>query len=73
MEFPELYTRFSLIIYFIHSISSVGPNLPTHPIPSSPLGVHRVVLSIYVSISALQIDPSPNIVLSSLVMMLILT
>ena len=26
-----LYNRFSLVIYFIHSISNVYPNLPVHP------------------------------------------
>ena len=30
VEFPVLYSRFSLVIYFIHSIN---PNLPIHPIP----------------------------------------
>ena len=34
VEFPMLYSGFSLIIYLIYSIN---PNLPTHPIPSFPL------------------------------------
>ena len=32
----------------------VNPNLPIHPTPPSPVGVHTFVLYIYVSVSALQ-------------------
>ena len=45
---------FSLVIYFIHGINSVYMSAPTSQfLPSFPLGIHRFVLSICVSISAL--------------------
>lgn len=40
-EFPALYSRFSFIFYFIHSINNisiyVNPRLTIHPTPPSPL------------------------------------
>ena len=52
----SLHSRFSLLIYFRHSINSiyVNPNLPVHPTPTSPLGVHMFDLYICDSVSALQ-------------------
>ena len=58
-NFYFLYSRFLLVIYFIHisvymsiPISQFIP--PPPPLPLSPLGVHTFVLYICVSISALQ-------------------
>ena len=60
--FPVLYSRFSLVIYFIHiSHISVYMSIPISqfiPPPLSPLGVHMFVLYICVSISALQTGSS---------------
>ena len=54
VEFPELNSQFSLVVYFIHSnIHMPIPDLPTLP---SPLCVHTFVLSICVSISVLQVS-----------------
>ena len=55
-----LYSRFSLVIYFIHSISNVycQSHLPLPPMLFSTLGVHMFVLCVYISISALQIGSS---------------
>ena len=36
----------------------VNPNLPIHPTTPSPLGIHMIILYIFVSISALQIRSS---------------
>ena len=57
---PELYGRFSIAICFILSISSVyvNPNFPIHSTSPSHIGVHTLVLYIWVSISALQIRSS---------------
>ena len=57
---PCANSRFSLVIYVIHSIDTVyiNPNLPIHPTPPSQLGNHKFVLYICVSISALQIRSS---------------
>ena len=62
VEFPVLYSRFLLVIYFIHIsvyMSTQSPN-SSHPPrrPLSPLGVHMFVLYICVSISALQTGSS---------------
>ena len=54
VEFPELYSRFSLVIYFLHSSVHVSPQLLIHPSPLFPLSVHVLVLYIWVSISPLQ-------------------
>ena len=58
-----LYSRFLLVLYFIHisvymsvPISQFIP--PPPPAPLSPLGVHTFVLYICVSISALQTGSS---------------
>ena len=61
VEFSVLYSRFSLVIYFIHS--SVYTSMPisqfTTPPPSpSPLGNHKFVLYLGDSISALLISSS---------------
>ena len=59
-ELPVLYSRSSLVIYFIHS--SVYMSIPISqfipPPPLSPLGVHTFVLYVCVSFSALQIGSS---------------
>ena len=61
-QFPELHSRFSLVIYFIHSINSVHMLIAISQfIPPSPLGVQTFVLYICVSISALQITQFLNI------------
>ena len=49
---PWLYSRFSLVVYLIHTINSVymytyvGPSLPIHPTHHSPphLGVHLLIV-----------------------------
>jgi len=56
-----LYQRFSLAIYFMHSINSVYLSVPISqfiPISSSVLGNSKFVLYICDSISALQISLS---------------
>ena len=60
-----LYSRFLLVIHFIHislymsiPISQFIPPPPPPPPPLSPLGVHTFVLYICVSISALQTGSS---------------
>ena len=59
VEFPELYRRFSFIIYCVHSsvcISiPVSQLIPPHPFP---LGIHMFIPYIYVSISASHIRSS---------------
>ena len=65
VEFPVLYSQFSLVIYFIHS--SVYMSIPISqfiPLPHS-LVIHMFVLYVCVSISALQI--SSSIPLNSLI------
>ena len=51
--------RFSLVVYFMHSINSVYMSIPISqfipPHPPFLLGIHTSVFSIYVTISALQI------------------
>ena len=58
--FIFLYSRFLLVICFIHI--SVYMSIPISqfipPPPLSPLGVHTFVLYVCVSISALQTDSS---------------
>ena len=58
LEFPLLvYSRFSLVIYFIHS--SVYMSIPISqftPPPHSLLGIHTFVLYFWVSLPALQIS-----------------
>ena len=63
-NFIFLYSRFLLLIYFIHisvymsiPISQFIPP-PNSPPPAFPLGVHTFVLYICVSISALQASSS---------------
>ena len=58
-EFPVLYGRFSLALYFIHGISSVHM-LSQAPYSSLPFPylVSILVLSICVSTFALRISPS---------------
>ena len=71
VEFPVLYSRFSLFICFIHSINSVcvcvcvyiyicmcQSQTPNSSHPSFPLSIHIFVLFVYVSTSALQIRSS---------------
>ena len=49
------YSRFSLFILYIESIGTcVTLNLPAPPTLPFPLGIHTFVLSVCVSISALQ-------------------
>ena len=55
-ELNRVPSRFLFIICFIHSINHRSPNSP-HAYPL-PLGLHAFVLSICVSISALQIRSS---------------
>ena len=43
---------------FYTQCTYVNPNLPIHPTPASPLGIHTFVLYVCVSISALQISSS---------------
>ena len=63
--FIFLYSKFLLVIYFIHvgvymsiPISQFIPPPPPPATPLSPLGVHTFVLYICVSISALQTSSS---------------
>ena len=54
-EFPVLYSRSSLVIWFIHSIKSVHMSVPISqfiPPPPFPLGIHTCVLYVCISISA---------------------
>ena len=52
LNFIFLYSRFLLVIYFIHiSVYMSIPIHPTSPPPLSPLGVHKFVPYICVSIS----------------------
>ena len=64
-EFLVLYSRFSLVFYFIHISKYVSPDLPTHSTPPSPLGIHKFVPYICVSISASQINSSVSLFLDS--------
>lgn len=64
-EFLVLYSRFSLVFYFIHISKYVSPDLPTHGTPPSPLGMHKFVPYICVSISASQINSSVSLFLDS--------
>ena len=52
-----LYNRFSLIIYFIHSINNVYMSMPIFHLPF-PVGIYTFVLYICVSISVLPIKSS---------------
>ena len=45
-------------LFYTYQCIYVNPNLPVHPIPLSPLGVHTFVIYICVSISALQTGSS---------------
>ena len=59
--FLVLYSRFSLVVYFRHSINSVYMSIPISqfiPFPPFPLGVHVFILSICVSISLLHVSLS---------------
>ena len=59
-EFYLFFIQQILISYpfYTHQCIHVNPNLPIHPPPLSPLGVHTFVLYIWVSLSALQIGSS---------------
>ena len=51
VEFLEVYSRLSLVIYFIHSINNVYMSIPISqfiPTSLSPLGVYTFVLCILV-------------------------
>ena len=52
-EFPVLYSRSLLVIYFIYSMY-VNPNLSIYPSPPLPPGNHKFVFYICGSISVLQ-------------------
>ena len=57
-SFLVLYRRFSLVIYFIHTIISLYTSIPTSqftPLHLFPLGIRTSVLYVCVSLSALQI------------------
>ena len=61
IEFPVLYSWFSLVIYFIHSLNNVYMSVSTSrflPPGLFPLGVCTFVLYVCVSISALHIGSS---------------
>ena len=45
-------------LFYTQQCIYVNPNLPIHPTPPPPLGIHKFVLYICVSISALQISSS---------------
>ena len=54
VEFPVLYSRFSLVIYFIHVGVYISiPIFQFIPRPPSPLGVQMFIVYVCVSISAL--------------------
>ena len=53
VEFPELHSRFSLVIYFIHGIDSVYMSVPVSQFIPPPLSPLRSTSDFYVSISAL--------------------
>ena len=57
VQFPVLHSRFSLVIYFIHSVNTVYISIPISilSIPSFPLCVHMFDLYVCVSMSTLQI------------------
>ena len=58
VDFPGLYSRFSLVIHFTHNINSICVSIPISQFLLAcpfPLGVHRFVLYINVSISVLQV------------------
>ena len=53
-----LYSRFSLVTYFVHGINNVCMSIPISqfiPPSTSPIGILNCFLYIYVSISALQL------------------
>ena len=52
VEFPVLYSRFSLVICFKHRMYVFQSQSPSSP---HPLSIHVFVLSICVSLSALQV------------------
>ena len=59
VEFPMQYSRFSLVIYFIHSCVYVSiPISQFIPPLLSPLGIHVLVLYFYVFMFDLQIGSS---------------
>ena len=61
VEFPVLFSMFSSVICFKHSINQciyVNPNLPIHPTPLSILVSKHFFFSLCVSISALKIRSS---------------
>ena len=64
-----LYNSFSLVNYFIHSISSVYMSIPTSQYPPFPTDIHMFVLYVCVSISALQIRSSIPFFLDSVYML----
>ena len=56
VEFPVLYNRFSLVLYFKHSRVYMSTPISKFIPPPCPPCVHTFVLYICVSISALQIS-----------------
>ena len=59
VEYPALYSRFSLIVYFIYSVNWVYASIPVSQfIPPPFFGIQKLVLYICDSISALQISLS---------------
>ena len=66
---PCMIQRFSLFIYFIHSIKSLYRSIQIPPTPLFPLGNHTFALYVYISISALKIRlsiPISNILLKDI-------
>ena len=57
-ELPMLYSNFPLVIYFTHGGAHSSVCLPIHPNPLPSLHVHSSILSVCISIPALQIDSS---------------
>ena len=58
VDFPGLYSRFSLVIHFTHIYNSIYMSIPISQFLLAchfPLGVHIFVLYINVSISVLQV------------------
>ena len=63
---PSAISRFSLVLYFMHSINSIYMFIPVSQFfpPPLPLSVHIFVLYICVFISSLQIGSRPFLILN---------